>query len=165
MFSACLRKYLLMSFQTWWFKWISQFFLFWQPCKLKHSQISPSMTILVLATLQVHNMFEHSHHLQIGFKKVNFIWSMNFSFIGISQSILATSYVKWIDVWMIFMMIIPFLEASHYQICFLIFSLIPAVQFPTYISIRWFSLEFVISPSQRRKKEHWTKKKVKRKRK
>ena len=35
-----------------------------------------------------------------------------FSFIGISQSILATSYVKWIDIWMIFTMIIPFLEAS-----------------------------------------------------
>ena len=32
------------------------------------------------------------------------------SFIGISQSVLATSYVKWIDVWMIFTMIIPFLE-------------------------------------------------------
>ena len=33
-----------------------------------------------------------------------------FSFIGISQSVLATSYVKWIDVWMIFTMIVPFLE-------------------------------------------------------
>ena len=33
-----------------------------------------------------------------------------FSFIGISQSILATSYVKWVDVWMIFTMIVPFLE-------------------------------------------------------
>ena len=32
------------------------------------------------------------------------------SFIGISQSVLATSYVKWIDVWMIFTMIVPFLE-------------------------------------------------------
>ena len=34
------------------------------------------------------------------------------SFIGISQSILATSYVKWIDVWMIFTMIVPFFEAT-----------------------------------------------------
>ena len=34
------------------------------------------------------------------------------SFIGISQSILATSYVKWIDVWMIFTMIVPFLEVK-----------------------------------------------------
>ena len=32
------------------------------------------------------------------------------SFIGFSQSILETSYVKWIDVWMIFTMIVPFLE-------------------------------------------------------
>merc|ERR550517_2158270 len=31
-------------------------------------------------------------------------------FIGISQSILATSYVKWIDVWMIFVLAVPFLE-------------------------------------------------------
>ena len=58
-------------------------------------------------------MFKHSHHLHIDLEKVYFIWSMNFSFIGISQSILATSYVKWIDVWMIFMMVVPFLEASH----------------------------------------------------
>ena len=36
----------------------------------------------------------------------------NYSFIGISGSILATSYVKWIDVWMIFTMVVPFLEAS-----------------------------------------------------
>ena len=34
------------------------------------------------------------------------------SFIGISQSVLATSYVKWIDVWMIFTMIVPFLEVT-----------------------------------------------------
>ena len=39
------------------------------------------------------------------------IW-FNYSFIGISGSILATSYVKWIDVWMIFTMVVPFLEAS-----------------------------------------------------
>ena len=40
---------------------------------------------------------------------------MIFSFIGISNSILATSYVKWIDVWMIFTMVVPFLEASIYK--------------------------------------------------
>ena len=38
--------------------------------------------------------------------------STNFSFIGISQSILATSYVKWIDVWMIFTMVVSFLEVG-----------------------------------------------------
>ena len=36
----------------------------------------------------------------------------HFSFIGISQTILDTSYVKWIDVWMVFVLIVPFLEAS-----------------------------------------------------
>ena len=39
---------------------------------------------------------------------------MKFSFIGISQSILATSYVKWIDVWMIFTMIVPLLEITSH---------------------------------------------------
>ena len=38
---------------------------------------------------------------------------MHHSFIGISQLILATSYVKWIDVWMIFTMVVPFLEVSN----------------------------------------------------
>ena len=121
--------------------------------------------MLVLVSSQYISTLLHrsDHHLHILASKQFILGSINFSFIGISQSILATSYVKWIDVWMIFMMIIPFLEASHYQICLLIFSLIPAFQFPIYISIRWFSLGFVISPSQRKKKEHWTKKKVKRK--
>ena len=32
------------------------------------------------------------------------------SFIGISQTILATSYLKWIDIWMTFTMTVPFLE-------------------------------------------------------
>ena len=36
----------------------------------------------------------------------------HYSFIGISQSILDTSYVKWIDVWMVFVLMVPFLEAS-----------------------------------------------------
>ena len=49
--------------------------------------------------------------LQNSLSLIKILGSINFSFIGISQSILATSYVKWIDVWMIFMMVVPFLEA------------------------------------------------------
>ena len=33
-------------------------------------------------------------------------WELYFSFIGISQSIMATSYVKMIDIWMIFTMVL-----------------------------------------------------------
>ena len=32
------------------------------------------------------------------------------SFIGISQTLLTTSYVKMIDIWMIYTMMVPFLE-------------------------------------------------------
>ena len=108
MFSACSRKCLLMSFQTWWFKWISQFFLFWQACKFEHSQIyvGSSKFTIYFNTLTS----EWSPSTYIGFKI-----SINFSFIGISQSILATSYVKWIDVWMTFIMVVPFLEARDYK--------------------------------------------------
>ena len=35
---------------------------------------------------------------------------MLFSFLGLSQSLPVTSYIKMIDIWMLFTMIIPFLE-------------------------------------------------------
>ena len=38
------------------------------------------------------------------------------SFIGMSRSVLATSYVKCIDVWMIFTMIVPFLQVRKRKI-------------------------------------------------
>ena len=67
--------------------------------------------LLVLASLYVHII---SHSTCFHFKHESDIdhFIHHFSFIGISQSILATSYVKWIDVWMIFTMVVPFLEAS-----------------------------------------------------
>ena len=34
----------------------------------------------------------------------------SFSFMGISQSLPTTSYMKWIDFWMMFSIIMPFLE-------------------------------------------------------
>ena len=37
-----------------------------------------------------------------------------FSFIGISQTLPTTAYIKMIDVWMIFTMILPFLEVSFH---------------------------------------------------
>ena len=36
--------------------------------------------------------------------------TVSFSFMGISQSLPTTSYMKWIDFWMMFSIIMPFLE-------------------------------------------------------
>ena len=36
--------------------------------------------------------------------------TISFSFMGISQSLPTTSYMKWIDFWMMFSIIMPFLE-------------------------------------------------------
>ena len=69
------------------------------------------LVIKWLSSLKVHVWFQDFLHMYV----VDLVMDqkfLNFSFIGISQSILATSYVKWIDIWMIFTMIIPFLEAS-----------------------------------------------------
>ena len=46
--------------------------------------------------------------------------TVSFSFMGISQSLPTTSYMKWIDFWMMFSIIMPFLEvlaqAGYYML-------------------------------------------------
>ena len=43
----------------------------------------------------------------------------NFRFISVSDSLPMTSYVKMIDIWLIFNLIIPFVEVSNNQAKFI----------------------------------------------
>ena len=43
----------------------------------------------------------------------------NFRFISVSNSLPMTSYVKMIDIWLIFNLIIPFVEVSNNQAKFI----------------------------------------------
>ena len=43
----------------------------------------------------------------------------NFRFISVSNSLPMTSYVKMIDIWLIFNLIIPFVEVSNNQAKFM----------------------------------------------